>query len=289
MAFKDFLQKSKKAIKDVSEKIDKKGINLTNAGKITGSIEKAIADKVADAAKGISPELSRHIVDVGNGAKNSMTELGSISDKVVRGTGKIFIGEDGKEREEGVSEIAAAGKNVGMGIYKGVVSLGRDAKGMISGLYNRDPEKVKQYAIKLVKTGAIAAVTLSPLEIAGVTALGIDALDGVDGVDVSDVGDNYDFDSTFQIRIPEDMYLESDNVHQGLLLGKLQESVDKGDHFDFSTNQLAQISNGQIPDGYVCHHHQSPGVLQLVSEETHQAHHHVGGRQLWGGGEQYRS
>ncbi|WP_264738038.1 HNH endonuclease [Cytobacillus firmus] len=35
-------------------------------------------------------------------------------------------------------------------------------------------------------------------------------------------------------------------------------------------------------------HNQHPGVLELVDEETHGATGHTGGRELWGGGNEYR-
>ena len=56
----------------------------------------------------------------------------------------------------------------------------------------------------------------------------------------------------------------------------------------FTPEQILQIQAGETPDGYVWHHHQEPGRLELVDEGTHAQTGHSGGRFLWGGGSQYR-
>ena len=41
-------------------------------------------------------------------------------------------------------------------------------------------------------------------------------------------------------------------------------------------------------EGYTWHHNEQPGVLQLVDEETHAETGHTGGREILGGGSEYR-
>ena len=47
------------------------------------------------------------------------------------------------------------------------------------------------------------------------------------------------------------------------------------------------IFNNITLEGYVWHHHEQPGVLQLVNESNHDATASTGGRFIWGGGSEY--
>lgn len=40
----------------------------------------------------------------------------------------------------------------------------------------------------------------------------------------------------------------------------------------------------QAPPGYIWHHHQDTGLMQLVSKDIHEAFRHTGGMAIWGGG-----
>lgn len=51
----------------------------------------------------------------------------------------------------------------------------------------------------------------------------------------------------------------------------------------FSNKQMKQLYQGDTPNGYVWHHHQDSGVLQLVDETIHARTHHSGGYSIWGG------
>lgn len=48
------------------------------------------------------------------------------------------------------------------------------------------------------------------------------------------------------------------------------------------------IKKGKDPIGYVWHHHQDPGKMQLVDRKVHDYVQHTGGRTIWGGGNYYR-
>lgn len=39
---------------------------------------------------------------------------------------------------------------------------------------------------------------------------------------------------------------------------------------------------GKTPRGYVWHHHQDTGKLQLVNKTIHQKTGHTGGKSIWG-------
>lgn len=50
----------------------------------------------------------------------------------------------------------------------------------------------------------------------------------------------------------------------------------------FTRKQLEELKKGETPNGYVWHHHQDAGVLQLVDEEIHAKTGHYGGYSIWG-------
>ena len=55
-----------------------------------------------------------------------------------------------------------------------------------------------------------------------------------------------------------------------------------------TAEQIEQIKEGVIdgsaPDGFVWHHNEEEGVIQLVDRVTHERTGHMGGRAIWGGG-----
>ena len=56
----------------------------------------------------------------------------------------------------------------------------------------------------------------------------------------------------------------------------------------FTDEQLEDIANGDTPEGYVWHHNEETGKMQLVKVEDHDRTQggaaHTGGKALWGGG-----
>jgi len=100
------------------------------------------------------------------------------------------------------------------------------------------------------------------------------------------------FDSTYHVVLAEELYLESDDVHFDVGNQTLYQSVIENANFaeelSFTQADIQALANGQTPEGYTWHHHEDPGVLQLVDEETHAETAHTGGRAIWGGGSEYR-
>ncbi|WP_051348369.1 HNH endonuclease [Peribacillus kribbensis] len=99
-----------------------------------------------------------------------------------------------------------------------------------------------------------------------------------------------DFQETAAVSIPEDLYLESDYVQFEAANSYLANQLELNPELrgEFSSEQLDQIRMGETPDGYVWHHHQVPGRLELVPEGIHAHTGHTGGRFIWGGGTEYR-
>ncbi len=98
------------------------------------------------------------------------------------------------------------------------------------------------------------------------------------------------FESAFDAKIPEDLYLQPDKVQFKECNRQLLQEIERNPELKakFSEEQLEQISDGvndgTAPDGYVWHHDAEAGKLQLVDFETHSHTGHTGGRSIWGGG-----
>lgn len=98
------------------------------------------------------------------------------------------------------------------------------------------------------------------------------------------------FESGFDAKIPEKMYEASNKEQFKIANSQLLESIEKNGEMakKFSAEQIEQIRDGVIdgtaPDGFVWHHSEDEGVLQLVDRAVHEATGHTGGRTIWGGG-----
>ncbi|WP_067729138.1 HNH endonuclease [Oceanobacillus damuensis] len=100
------------------------------------------------------------------------------------------------------------------------------------------------------------------------------------------------FESDFQVTISEDLYLQSDSVHfsyaNTALYDQIAADPQLAGELGLSPAEVQALENGDTPEGYVWHHTEDPGVLQLVDKEIHAETGHTGGRSLWGGGSVYR-
>lgn len=95
------------------------------------------------------------------------------------------------------------------------------------------------------------------------------------------------FFSFADIDLPKDLYKESFSKQQKYCLEQLQKKTQPifGKYRDsFTTEQLDDIANGILPEGYTWHHNEKEGLMQLVDSATHAATSHTGGMSLWGSG-----
>ena len=109
-----------------------------------------------------------------------------------------------------------------------------------------------------------------------------------DGSQVEGVFPN--FESKFDAQLDESQYNDSDAKHFKEANSQLKEAVENDPEFreQFTDDQLEQIEAGDTPEGYVWHHSEEPGTLQLVDTTTHTQTGHTGGRKIWGGGSENR-
>ena len=81
-----------------------------------------------------------------------------------------------------------------------------------------------------------------------------------------------------ELTLPQEYWLKSDRVQFGYLERKLREMAAQ-DGTDFVMPDLKR---------YTWHHHQDPGRMQLVEFGAHATTNHYGGRNVWGGGTDFR-
>lgn len=98
------------------------------------------------------------------------------------------------------------------------------------------------------------------------------------------------FESKFDAQLPENLLLESDSKQFAEANRQLKEKYDSDPDFAsrFDERQRDNIENGVTPYGYVWHHNEETGKMQLVDYETHEKTGHTGGKAIWGGGRGHR-
>lgn len=98
------------------------------------------------------------------------------------------------------------------------------------------------------------------------------------------------FESKFDAQLDESQYNESDAKHFKEANKQLKEAIENDPELrsQFTEEQLEQIEAGDTPEGYVWHHSEEPGTLQLVDSTAHAQTGHTGGRTVWGGGSENR-
>ncbi|KOO48167.1 HNH endonuclease [Priestia koreensis] len=98
------------------------------------------------------------------------------------------------------------------------------------------------------------------------------------------------FDSLFDAKLDESQYEETDAKQFKGANSQLKNAIenDLGIRGQFTDEQIEQIEAGDTPEGYVWHHSEEAGTLQLVDSTIHAQTGHTGGRSIWGGGNDSR-
>ncbi len=99
-----------------------------------------------------------------------------------------------------------------------------------------------------------------------------------------------EFDSEYDVQLPEDLYEAKDKEQFEYCNEELKKEIESNPELaeKFDADQLEQIKNGETPDGYTWHHNEEKGKMQLVDSSTHSKSGHTGGKTIWGGGNQNR-
>ena len=98
------------------------------------------------------------------------------------------------------------------------------------------------------------------------------------------------FDSKFDAYLPAEKLKASDNSQFNECNKQLKQEIENNPELEkaFSKRQLEQIKAGDTPSGFVWHHNEEEGKMQLVDFDTHFKTNHTGGKAIWGGGKDNR-
>lgn len=94
------------------------------------------------------------------------------------------------------------------------------------------------------------------------------------------------FESMFDTELAPDNY--KPKAYAKECNGKLKEEIENNSELKskFTPGQINDIEKGRTPSGYVWHHNEEPGKMQLVKREEHDraigGAAHTGGSSLWG-------
>lgn len=94
------------------------------------------------------------------------------------------------------------------------------------------------------------------------------------------------FESLADVLLPKELFKAGRNEHKKYCMEQLQKMI-KNPWSElrkiFTEDELEQIAKGILPAGYVWHHNEQEGLMQLVDEVIHAQTHHTGGMKIWGG------
>ncbi|WP_061810474.1 HNH endonuclease [Rossellomorea vietnamensis] len=273
-------------------------------------ISKAVSSKHENAGKYVG-DLGFSII---NASKRTLESGGQFTDGAIR-AGYGLVKKDEHSKQQGWHDIKDSTGRTVKGIGSSIKYTVKSTGMAYSGFRSHNKEQMMEGFKNL---GKVAAVTTFAVGI-------VDLVDGVDIAEADGIETRNDhlngfehadthvpfeakvielpngevvegtfpvFESDFSVVLAEDAYLADDYTHFRIANDTLYQSILQDpslvDKLGLNANDVEALSYNETPEGYVWHHSEEPGVLQLVNEDVHQDTGHTGGRTLWGGGSEYR-
>jgi DNase/tRNase domain of colicin-like bacteriocin len=288
------------------------------ANTLVGGAAKGGVDFVSKRISSKNPKVGEYVGELGNGvieaSKAALETAGQFTDGAVKG-GYGVIRKDEKFKRAGWYDLKDSTGRTVKGISSSINYTVRSGGRAYSGFTSNNKEQMIE---GLKNLGKVAAVTTFAVGI-------VDIFDGADAAEAEGVETRNDhlngyehaetqvpfeakvvelpngevvegtfpvFDSDFSVLLREDVYLESDEAHFAIANDALYQSIQGNPgliaDLELTPEDIEALSLNHTPEGYVWHHCEDPGVLQLVDEEAHENTGHTGGRSMWGGGSGFR-
>ncbi|RBP02518.1 HNH endonuclease [Rossellomorea aquimaris] len=256
-------------------------------------------------------ELGNSVIDASKAAVDSASQF---ADGAVR-TGYGAWKKNEGMKQQGWNDIKDSSGRTIRGIGSSVKDTFHNGKTVVTGIRTNDKD---QLVSGLKNLGKVAAVTTFAVGV-------IDIVDGPDfagaegietrndhflGMEHPETGVQFEmkavelprgdvvegtfpvFESKFSVVLTEEVYLNSDSFHFSVANETLYESIRQNpqlaNELGLTSEEIEGLTRNITPEGYVWHHSEEPGILQLVDEEIHHNTGHTGGRELWGGGADHR-
>ena len=286
-----------------------------STGKIIGTVT---GEVIGGGVKFVGQKVeSKWIEEVGEGVKKSsyvaFDNAGQFIDGAAQGTYGL-IRNDEIYKQKGLDDLFDSSGRTLKGIGSTLKYTGKNAGTTFKGIVNQDKALIVQGVKGLGKVVAVSSLAVGVIEFAdGIDLAEAEGMEtrndhlsgeihpetGVPFVEKEvhlpdgDVKGIFPvFDSNFSVVLAEEVYTTSDDSHFDIanetLLDSIQHDAGFAKELGFSTEDIECLERGETPEGYLWHHNEEPGVLQLVDREVHENTGHSGGRTLWGGGGENR-
>ncbi|MER1987994.1 MAG: HNH endonuclease [Solibacillus sp.] len=287
-------------------------------GSIIDTTFKGAGNLASKGAKQVGLEQTADFIEetaqmVGKASNAGLSLTGQTAQGIYQ-TAKGQLTQDAFERNEGVDELKDAGKRLVTGLGQTLKMGATNTYETGAGLLTKDFDRAKHGAKNLAQLGIVAFTAVSIIDI-------IDSADAVAAQEIQTINASLDgsthpisgvpfetntithdgllieevfpvFTSAYDVMLPESTYLASDSSHFNYANAQLLQSIEGNPalagQIGLTQADLAALQSGSTPEGYVWHHHEEPGKLQLVSEVDHSTTAHTGGRFIWAGGSEYR-
>jgi hypothetical protein len=288
------------------------------ANKLAGGAAKGGVNFVSKRISSKNPKVGEYVGELGNGvieaSKAALETAGQFTDGAVKG-GYGLIRKDEKIKQAGWYDLKDSTGRTVKGIGSSINYTVRSGGMAYSGFTSNNKEQMIEGLKNLGKVAAVTTFAVGIVDIVdGADAAGAEGIetrnDHLSGFEHAETqvpfeakvvelpnGDVVEgtfpvFESDFSVLLREDVYLESDDVHFAIANDTLYQSIQGNPalaaDLGLAPHDIEALSLNITPEGYVWHHAEDHGVLQLVEEETHENTGHTGGRSLWGGGSEYR-
>ncbi|MFF3925916.1 HNH endonuclease [Paenibacillus lactis] len=286
-------------VKEIGDSIES---TTARTGQIVGDLTSGIVDIGVGALKQDKVSFNSGFMDAKGAVTQTISGLGQgISTVIESGVdiGSGIMDGEGERVGQGLKQLGkvAAVGTLAIGLFDVAVGLDGSAEASPSGLdagptgddqaeVFHQMEAAEGSEARSISTindsleGELHPVTDVPYDSKVVATPEGDIMEGVFP----------DFEEAYHGYLPESIYLETDAAHFTYMNHQLSSAVMDNPELasSFTEEQLAQIRAGETPDGYVWHHTEEPGRMELVDEQTHATSAHTGGRYIWGGGSDSR-
>ncbi|MGB6406724.1 MAG: HNH endonuclease [Planococcus donghaensis] len=283
------------------------------AGKATNSAVKGASMLISKK----SPETGEFFEDVGRGIINaSVTSIDTVSQFADGGIQTVYGAATKNQStvEAGFKEMKTPVKRTVKGIGHTITSIAKNVDKTATGLMNGNIDEAKAGSKNLLKTTAILITAIGVVDVLnGIEMADAEEFETQNGASIGEThpvtgvpfeektvyhnGHLYDgnfpvFEASFEAELNKNQYLMSDQAHNQVANLKLFYAIENNpalaDALGLNQTEINELQSSVTPEGYAWHHHEEPGKLQLINQEIHKQTGHTGGREIWGGGTEFR-
>lgn len=257
-------------------------------GKGLGNVvDRSIKTGVSLAGKGIQltplKEAGKWVEDVapllGQATGNTVKLAGTVVDGTVT-AGSGLVRRNEVHVEKGLGDLKKAGDYVV-----------RDIAGTLTNVTEQGVEVVKGVAYKDRPRATNGLKSLGKTVVAGSAGTAFDVDEDVAlatkpaYVARQDDSSFPQFTAVFEVRLPSELYKVANKKQIAYCNAQLEKAVatDESLQEKLMMTELDRInlSHGMTPEHFVWHHHEIPGVMQLVDEVEHNQVPHMSAKMMW--------